>query len=754
MKTAIVTLLLLGAVISPVLAQVHVSVAKEAPSSRLEKRTVDPASGIAGAYPICGSVLLHDQEQAVLQYIAQHPEAELPRLGKANAWGFTVGSTHAWYAHNYVTSSEYLTNSTCRGVGTHCYVFVEDSMWTSGRVDSSVVDSVMNAFDNAVPANASKGVYQMDVDAFGNPPDVDGDPRIILLILNIRDGWTGGGYIMGYFYGLNEINTTGSNNAEIYYLDANPTNLKSSAGLQDGMSTTAHEFQHMIHWNYNKSQISFVNEGCSLVAEVNCGYPIYEQFFFANQPNHYLLDWRSNDLNNVLYDYSRAARYFTYLRDQYGMGIFAPIVQNGTLKGINSISYGLSQAGSARLFNDVYLDWEVANTLDDRTVDPKFGYLYPGLPKPVSDEYLNPNLPATIEWVQPLAVKYVTFGGGANLLVTETTTSSSIVAKYVEFGTPSVVGQLTSGVQFSEPGFGSTYKTVTLALMNTSTTDSQQVTIQASGVAPTAVELAYEHTEPEGFLGLTDGDTASVLFDGVTGARLDSIRVALRRALPITGGVWSFGAVGHILGAPLCPAFTATGPTNPSAPYPVPWPNWVTVDLRSYSIDASNPFAVAFAYVGSGTTGQRIMISGQPVSAGIHSYTYYQESGSPGWFYLTTNSAGDSAWAYLIRAYVSFGSTSAQPSQELLPTATRLEQNYPNPFNPGTVLRFELAKAGEVRLTVLDVLGREVAELFNGRQNAGTHTFSFNGTRLASGVYFYRLETPGLVQVKKMTLVR
>ncbi len=660
MKTAIVLCLASCIASLPIHAQIRISPAPEPAGSMQTQLAPDPVSGVPGSYPLCGSLFLHEKEQALLQYLAEHPEMQHPGLKKPDAWGFDVGSTHAWYAYNYSTSSQYLTNSTCRGVGVHCYIFVEDSMWTSGRVTQTVVDSVMAAFDDHVPSNPSKGVYQMDVDAFGNPPDVDNDPRIIILILNIRDGWNGsGGYIEGYFYGLNETSATGSNNAEIYFLDAYPTNLQSSAGLESGMSTTAHEFQHMIHWNYNKVQIAFVNEGCSLVAEVNCGYPIYSQTYFSSEPNHYLLDWRGNDINKVLYDYSRAARYFTYLRDQYGMGIFAPIVQSSPHAGIASISDGLTAMSSTRQFNDVYQDWVIANTLDDRSVDTRYGYVYSGLEKADADTRMNPNMSSTVEWIQPLGAKYVSFTAGSNLALTATTSSSNIIAKVVEIGTPSVVSPLSSGVQFTEPNFGTTYKTVTLALMNTSTTDSQQVSVQASGTLPGAITLAYESAEPSGYLPLMRGDTACVVFDGVTGAHLDSIRVALRRASSITGGVWSYGSPTHVLGTALSPAFTATGKLNPSAPYPVPWPNWATVDMRAYGIDVSNKFAVGFAYTGDSTTQQRLMVSAQPTANGIHSFTWYNEAEPPAWYYLTSNSAADSAWTYLVRAYVSFGTVAS-----------------------------------------------------------------------------------------------
>lgn len=755
MKPTIALCLLAFVLALPASGQVQTRAAKEPSAPSSQQVSVDPISGTPGSYPMCGSIFLHEKEQAALQYLAQHPEAAAPSLKKTNAWGFTVGSTHAWYAYNYVTTNQYLTNSTCRGVGTHCYVFVEDSMWTTGRVDQSVVDSVISVFDDHVPANPSKGVYQMDVDAFGNPPDVDSDPRIIILILNIQDGWDGsGGYIEGYFYGLNELNVPQSNNAEIYFLDANPTNLKSPAGLQSAMSTTAHEFQHMIHWNYNRNQVTFVNEGCSLVAEVNCGYPIYSQYLFATETNHYLMDWRSNNINLALYDYSRAARFFDYLREQFGMQIFAPIVQNGSLAGIPSISYGLTQVSSPRSFTQVYLDWAIANTLDDVSVDPAYGYTYPGLMKAIPETHQNPTMPSTTEWVQPLGAKYLSFTLGTDLSVTATTSSPSIVAKVVEIGSPSTVSQLTSGVTFSEPGFGTTYPTITLALMNTSSTDSQQVSVQTTGNAPGSIELAYEQTEPTGFLALQRGDTVAVLFDGVTGGRLDSIRVALRRALPITGGIWAYGSTGHILGTPLCPAFTAQGLLNPPAPYPVPWPNWVTVDLHSYNIDASNRFAVAFAYEGDSLVQQRLMVSPQPTASGIHSYTLYNEVTPPSWYYLTSNSAGDSAWAYMIRAYVSFPSSAVVTSQDLVPTAVRLDQNYPNPFNPTTVVSAQWPVAGDVDLAVYDLLGEKVAELAHGWYPAGKYSFDFDARGLASGTYFYRLQAAGHVMAKKMNLVK
>jgi hypothetical protein len=81
-------------------------------------------------------------------------------------------------------------------------------------------------------------------------------------------------------------------------------------------------------------------------------------------------------------------------------------------------------------------------------------------------------------------------------------------------------------------------------------------------------------------------------------------------------------------------------------------------------------------------------------------------------------------------------------------------QNYPNPFNPTTTLRYELASAQDVRVTVFDMLGRQVAELVNGYRDAGTYTVTFDANSLPSGVYFSRLQAGQFSQTQRMLLVR
>jgi hypothetical protein len=86
------------------------------------------------------------------------------------------------------------------------------------------------------------------------------------------------------------------------------------------------------------------------------------------------------------------------------------------------------------------------------------------------------------------------------------------------------------------------------------------------------------------------------------------------------------------------------------------------------------------------------------------------------------------------------------------PQGFMLWQNYPNPFNPKTVISGQWAVTSDVRLEVYDVLGRKVATLADGRYPAGKYSFTFDGTNLASGVYFYRLTAGHFVATKAMVL--
>ncbi|MEX0844373.1 MAG: T9SS type A sorting domain-containing protein, partial [Balneolaceae bacterium] len=89
-----------------------------------------------------------------------------------------------------------------------------------------------------------------------------------------------------------------------------------------------------------------------------------------------------------------------------------------------------------------------------------------------------------------------------------------------------------------------------------------------------------------------------------------------------------------------------------------------------------------------------------------------------------------------------------------IPAKFALNQNYPNPFNPTTKISYDLPEASDVMIKIYDITGREVAELINTRQSAGTHNIEWNAKQFATGVYLYRITAGDFTAVRKLTLIK
>jgi hypothetical protein len=89
-----------------------------------------------------------------------------------------------------------------------------------------------------------------------------------------------------------------------------------------------------------------------------------------------------------------------------------------------------------------------------------------------------------------------------------------------------------------------------------------------------------------------------------------------------------------------------------------------------------------------------------------------------------------------------------------IPKRFALSQNYPNPFNPSTTIKYQLPKESLVKITVFDVLGKQVGVLVNEKKNAGFYEVDFNSEGLASGLYLYKIEAGDFTDVKKMMLIK
>jgi Secretion system C-terminal sorting domain/Carboxypeptidase regulatory-like domain len=171
----------------------------------------------------------------------------------------------------------------------------------------------------------------------------------------------------------------------------------------------------------------------------------------------------------------------------------------------------------------------------------------------------------------------------------------------------------------------------------------------------------------------------------------------------------------------------------------------------------------------SGTLLTAVNSSGDTVSTSIsdHSGNYRIPALPNGGYIIIANKIGYEKVTYPQKVEVNLSSspivnginisittTSIDDNHGSLPKAFVLSQNYPNPFNPTTTIKYEIPKAIFVSIKIYDLLGREVATLVNNERLAGKYEVKFDGSKLSSGIYFYRMQAGGFIDSKKLILLK
>ncbi|MFZ4591600.1 MAG: T9SS type A sorting domain-containing protein [Ignavibacteria bacterium] len=118
--------------------------------------------------------------------------------------------------------------------------------------------------------------------------------------------------------------------------------------------------------------------------------------------------------------------------------------------------------------------------------------------------------------------------------------------------------------------------------------------------------------------------------------------------------------------------------------------------------------------------------------------------------YIYAGTANQSVWRRNLSEII----TSTELISQSNTDSYSLKQNYPNPFNPATNIRYEIPKTGFVKLVVFDALGCERRTLVNEVKQAGNYSVDFIASELSSGIYFYKLESNGFSDIKKMMLIK
>ncbi len=181
--------------------------------------------------------------------------------------------------------------------------------------------------------------------------------------------------------------------------------------------------------------------------------------------------------------------------------------------------------------------------------------------------------------------------------------------------------------------------------------------------------------------------------------------------------------------------------------YTVPGTGWQYINLQTpFFWNSTQNLLVEICFDNTSYTSNTTVNS-----TAVSNMTYhYHTDGSTGCSMTGTNSATSRPnMCMSINLIVGNGTVQSQ-----IPAVYSLEQNYPNPFNPSTSIKFNVPKQSLVKLTVYDVVGREITTLVNEMKKPGSYEAVFNAENFASGVYFYRLEAGDFTDVKKMVLVK
>ena len=222
--------------------------------------------------------LLREEVREVTRSLRREP-------GVRSAKQYKVGDSETFWTRNLVTNAFEQIEAVLEARGRHCYVFVE-----SGRqVSSQAIENLRHNFDDIIYPTVRKN--------FGTEfnPGVDGDPRIFLLLHDIKDGYQGsGGFVAGYYYAVDSYKQSSlpdhikSNEREMLYLDIDPADPSTVLFLD----TVAHEFQHMVHSNQDKNEYTWVDESCAMLASYLCGYGHASQLFnYKQTPDNSLTAW-------------------------------------------------------------------------------------------------------------------------------------------------------------------------------------------------------------------------------------------------------------------------------------------------------------------------------------------------------------------------------------------------------------------------------------------------------------------------------
>ncbi|MFZ6026710.1 MAG: hypothetical protein ACOYYS_03255 [Chloroflexota bacterium] len=277
---------------------------------------------------------------------------------------YDVGDTHKFWCTNVDTNDTFQVDTVLRYETEHAYFWFEEGV----DYDEGDLRALAEAFESEI--------YPTNREFFGSEwtPGVDGDPHLYIVYATGL-GWS----LAGYFSASDAYPPAAheySNAHETFMFNADNMDL----GDEDTASTLAHEFQHMIHWYRDRNETSWLNEGFSVLAEFLLGYPTYFEREYIANTDRQLTDWPT-DSNATLPHYGAGFLFTNYFLNRFGEEATQLLVAEPA-NGMESVDVVLDQIGAIDglsgqpvASDDIFLDWTIANYLqDDSVADGRFAY--------------------------------------------------------------------------------------------------------------------------------------------------------------------------------------------------------------------------------------------------------------------------------------------------------------------------------------------------------------------------------------------
>ena len=326
--------------------------------------------GTALAEPNHGSAGRPDIEQIkakVTPLLAEFKAGQMKNMAPAAPNRDLLGDQRSFFVYNFKNVGYDKITATLRKVGGHCYIYVDNTLWTGNLITQPQIETIASTFDNTY--------YPTETAYFGqeNSPGIDNDIRVTVLITRIV---TSSNSIIGYFDPTDELpdsqaQTIGlrSNQREMFYMNgydyipANPT----------FMHTLSHEFFHMIQYNQNPKEESWVGEGMADNAAYIVGNRALDDKMnaFMKNPSISLLPL-SYDVEPIAH-YGASFLFIRYLFEQYGgsnvteqQNFMRNLTRSGD-KGTRTIDFALASAGYPDVkFKDIFADWTLTNYINPK----------------------------------------------------------------------------------------------------------------------------------------------------------------------------------------------------------------------------------------------------------------------------------------------------------------------------------------------------------------------------------------------------